>query len=48
MKPAVAQQSLSNTPAESQLRIDGTPEVGQMLSADSTATADAVGLDSAV
>ena len=48
MKRAVAQQSLSNTLAESQLRIDGTPEVGQMLSADSTAIADADGLDNAV
>ena len=40
-KPAVAQQSLSNTPAEGDPRIDGIPEVGQTLSADTTAIADA-------
>ena len=36
MKPASAQQSLSNTPAEGDPRIDGSPEVGQTLSADTT------------
>ena len=48
MKPASAQQSLSNTPAEGDPRIDGSPEVGQTLSADTTAIADADGLDNAV
>ena len=33
-KPATGQQSLSNTPAEGEPRIDGFPEVGQTLSAD--------------
>ena len=47
-KPAAAQQSLSNTPAEGEPRIDGIPEVGQTLSADTTAIADADGLDNAV
>ena len=47
-KPAAAQQSLSNTPAEGEPRIDGSPEVGQTLSADTTAIADADGLDNAV
>ena len=47
-KPAAAQQSLSNSPAEGEPRIDGSPEVGQTLSADTTAIADADGLDNAV
>ena len=47
MKPASAQQSLSNTPAEGDPRIDGSPEVGQTLSADTTAIADADGLENA-
>ena len=48
MKPASAQQSLSNTPAEGEPRIDGIPEVGQTLSADTTAIEDADGLENAV
>ena len=47
-KPAAAQQSLSNTPAEGEPQINGIPEVGQTLSADTTAIADADGLDNAV
>ena len=47
-KPASAQQSLSNTPAEGEPQINGIPEVGQTLSADTTAIADADGLDNAV
>ena len=47
-KPAAAQQSLSNTPAEGEPRIDGSPEVGQTLSADTTAIADADGLEEVV
>ena len=47
-KPAVAQQSLSNTPAEGEPRINGIPELGQTLSADTTAIADADGLENAV
>ena len=47
-KPAAAQQSLSNSPAEGEPRIDGSPEVGQTLSADTTAISDADGLDNAV
>ena len=48
MKPASAQQSLSNSPAEGEPRIDGIPEVGRTLSADTTAIADADGLENAV
>ena len=48
MKPASAQQSLSNSPAEGEPRIDGIPEVGRTLSADTTAIADVDGLDNAV
>ena len=48
MKPVSAQQSLSNTPAEGEPQIDGTPEVGQTLSADTTAITDADGLDNVV
>ena len=47
-KPAAAQQSLSNTPAEEEPRVDGIPEVGQTLSADTTTIADADGLENAV
>ena len=47
-KPAVAQQSLSNTPAEGETRIDGIPELGQTLSADTTAIADTDGLEEVV
>ena len=48
MKPASAQQSISNAPAEGEPRIDGIPEVGQTLSADTTAIADADGLEEVV
>ena len=47
-KPAEAQLSLSNSPAEGEPRIDGIPEVGQTLSADTTAIADVDGLDDVV
>ena len=47
-KPAAAQQSLSNTPAEGEPQINGIPEVGQTLSADTTAIADADGLEEVV
>ena len=47
-RPASAQQSLSNTPAEGEPRIDGIPELGQTLSADTTAIADADGLENVV
>ena len=47
-KPAFAQQSLSNTPAEGEPRIDGIPELGQTLSADPTDTADVDGLEEVV
>ena len=46
--PVPAQQSLLNTPAEGEPRIDGTPEAGQTLSADSTGVTDADGLDDVV
>ena len=39
---------MENTPAEGEPRIDGIPEVGQTLSADTTAIEDANGLDNAV
>ena len=48
LKPASTQQSLPNTPAEGEPRIDGTPDVGQTLSADTTAIADADGLEEVV
>ena len=44
-KPAEAQLALSNTPAEGEPRIDGIPEVGQTLSADTTGIVDVDGLD---
>ena len=44
----VQQQVVENTPAEGEPRIDGIPELGQTLSADTTAVADADGLDNAV
>ena len=47
-KPAEAQLSLSNTPAEGEPRIDGIPEVGQTLSADTTGISDVDGLDDVV
>ena len=46
--PATAQQSLSNTPAEGAPRIDGTPETGRTLTADTTGITDADGLEDAV
>ena len=46
--PAAAQQSLSNTPAEGEPRIDGTPEAGQTLSAVTTGITDADGLNEVV
>ena len=47
-KPAAAQQALSNTQAEGEPQINGIPEVGQTLSADTTAISDADGLENAV
>ena len=44
----VQQQAVENTPAEGEPRIDGIPEVGQTLSADTTAIADADGLNDVV
>ena len=44
-QPDSARQSLSNAPAQGEPRIDGIPEVGQTLSADTTAIADANGFD---
>ena len=43
-----AQQVVENTPAEGEPRINGIPELGQTLSADTTAIADADGLENAV
>ena len=43
-----AQQAVENTPAESGPRIDGIPEVGQTLSADTTDIEDADGLENVV
>ena len=43
-----AQQVVENTPAEGEPQISGIPEVGQTLSADTTAIADADGLENAV
>ena len=45
---ASGQQSHSNIPAEGEPRIDGIPEVGQPLSADTTDIADTDGLDNVV
>ena len=47
-KPAEAQLALSNTPAEGEPRIDGIPEVGQTLSADTTGIVDVDGLDDVI
>ena len=47
-QPDSARQSLSNAPAQGEPRIDGIPEVGQTLSADTTAIADANGLENVV
>ena len=44
----VQQQAVENTPAEGGPRIDGIPELGQTLSADTTAIADADGLENVV
>ena len=41
-------QVVENTPAEGELRIDGVPEVGQTLSADTTGIEDVDGLDDVV
>ena len=41
-------QVVENTPAEGEPRINGIPELGQTLSADTTAIADADGLENAV
>ena len=41
-------QVVENTPAEGEPRIDGIPELGQTLSADTTAIADADGLENVV
>ena len=46
-KPAEAQLALSNTPAEGEPRIDGIPEAGQTLSADTTGISDVDGLEEA-
>ena len=43
--PADAHFSVSNTPAEGAPRINGTPEVGQTLSADTTGIEDLDGLE---
>ena len=42
------QQVVENTPAEGEPRIDGSPELGQTLSADTTSIADADGLEEVV
>ncbi len=47
-KPAEAQLALSNTPAEGEPRIDGIPEVGQTLLADTTGIEDIDGLEDVV
>ena len=46
-KPAEAQLALSNSPAEGEPRIDGIPEAGQTLSADTTGIVDVDGLEEA-
>ena len=43
-----AQQGVENTPAEGEPQINGIPESGQTLSADTTAIADADGLENVV
>ena len=43
-----AHQVVENTPAEGETRIDGIPELGQTLSADTTAIADTDGLEEVV
>ena len=48
LKPASTQQSLSNTPAEGEPHINGIPELGQTLSADTTAITDVDGLENVV
>ena len=47
-KPASGQHALSNTPADGEPRINGIPEVGQTLLADTTDIADADGLENVV
>ena len=47
-KPASGQQSLSNSPAEGEPRIDGIPELGQTLSVDTTGIVDVDGLDDVI
>ena len=48
MMPGAGQQAVSNTPAEGEPRIDGTPEAGQTLSADTSAITDIDGLEEVV
>ena len=43
-----AQQVVENTPAEGEPQVNGIPELGQTLSADTTAISDADGLENAV
>ena len=43
-----AQQVVENTPAEGEPQVNGIPEMGQTLSADTTAISDADGLENAV
>ena len=47
-KPASGQLALSNTPAEGEPRINGIPEAGQTLSADTTGIEDLDGLEDVV
>ena len=46
--PSSQQQAVENTPAEGEPRIDGTPELGQTLSAVTTGITDIDGLDEVV
>ena len=46
--PSSQHQVVENTPAEGEPRIDGIPEVGQTLSADTTAIVDVNGLEEVV
>ena len=46
--PSSQQQAVENTPAEGEPRIDGTPEAGQTLSADTSAITDIDGLEEVV
>ena len=46
--PSSQQQAVENTPAEGEPRIDGTPEAGQKLSADTPAITDIDGLEEVV